>query len=68
VGKDGRRKMKENILGNHPLVYTPNKPIKVILKKEHKGHEVKKVKTRRRVMYFCETCDKWLGQKRGKQE
>jgi len=62
--KDGRRKMKENIVCN-PLWFIP--PL-VRLKKEHKGHEVKKITTRRRVMYFCETCEKWLGQKRSEQK
>ena len=41
---------------------------KVRLKKEHKGHETVKIMTRRRAMYFCKTCDKWLAQKRSEHE
>ena len=41
---------------------------KVRLSKEHKGHEVVKVNARRRSMYFCKTCDMWLGQKRNEHE
>tara|TARA_R110002110_G_scaffold93853_1_gene243833 strand:- start:971 stop:1270 length:300 start_codon:yes stop_codon:yes gene_type:complete len=33
---------------------------------DHKGHDVVKVNAARRVMYLCQTCQEWLGQKRKK--
>ena len=34
---------------------------KINLATEHKGHEVVKVQTRRRLMYLCKTCNIWVG-------
>jgi len=39
------------------------KPKKVKLKEDHKGHDVVKIRARRRVMFLCRTCDIWVGAK-----